>query len=165
MRLLNRALVVAFATCLLSAPASAQLVSFTFSGGLTASWTLPQNPTPDFANVEVFAIDNVDILYEGSSRNVDLGFFTLGFGGGVCIQAVTVCDLGDLFGDQLFIGDVESPTFAEGMFNLTNGNDDSEVLLRIERVATVPEPSAVMLLAVGAAGLLAVRRRRYSLRA
>lgn len=165
MGFLHRAVAVAFASCLLAAPASAQLVSFTFSGGLTASWTLPQHPVPDFTNSDLVAIDNVDILYDGAARNLNLEFFTAGFGGGVCIDAINACDLGDLFGEQLFTGEVETPTFRLGTFSLINGIDDSEVFLLIEQVATVPEPSAVLLLAIGAAGLLAVRRRRHRLRA
>lgn len=157
---LHRALAVALASCLLAAPASAQLVSFTFSGGLTASWTLPQSPVPDFANSEFFAIDGVDILYEGSPQTVGLEFYTPDFGGGVCIGAFVDCGFGDLFGAPLFTGDVASPAFMTGTFSLIDDRSGADVRLVIERVSDVPEPSALLLLGIGTAGLFAVRRRQ-----
>ncbi len=157
---LHRALTVALASCLLAAPASAQLVSFSFSGGLTASWTLPQSPAPDFSNSEFFALDDVDILYEGAPQTVGLEFYTPELGGGVCIGAATFCDLGNLFGTPLFTGDVSSPAFMTGIFSLIDDRSGDDVRLVIERVSDVPEPSTLLLLGMGTAGLFAVRRRQ-----
>ena len=152
------------------------------SGSYSMSFTLPQNPTPDFFDTTLgdFAIGNVPINYsfqcQGcsspttfSGNAFDVDFAGPGLGGMFAIELLTGGH--DYFfqftGPTIFSGPVSDPTLLPGgPFSLTGGlfelddNDfvdvgDATVTATAPGVAT-PEPStfALLLTAMAALGAL-----------
>ncbi len=153
------------------------------NGTYSMSFTLPQNPTPDYFDTTAgdFAISNVPINYSfqcqgcGSStafngNALDVDFAGPSLGGMFAVELLTGGH--DYFfefsGPTIFSGTVDSPTLlAGGPFNVTGGwfeLDDNEfvdlgsatVTATAQGVAT-PEPStfALLLTAMAALGAIA----------
>lgn len=149
------------------------------NGTYSMSFTLPQNPTPDFFDTTAgdFAIMDVPISYsflcQGcssatsfSGNAFDVDFAGPSLGGMFVVELLTGGH--DYYfqfaGDTLFSGPVSDPTLLPGgPFNLTNAGvfelDDNEFVnlgtATVQGVAT-PEPSTLALLLAALAGLGAI---------
>jgi hypothetical protein len=150
-----------------TAPARAD-VFYTFTGlGSTATFSLPNNPTPSAVGADFFQFDNltVTIADQGTfTGNVD--FFDAAGGGG----AGSGVDV--LHGPVLFSGTLSDPTMLTGSFPLSGSvtpDSDGPISISGTLVATstpttpaVPEPSSGLLFLTGVgtiAGALELRRR------
>jgi hypothetical protein len=153
---------------LCAAPARADVI-YTFTGlGTTATFSLPDNPTPSSVGADFFQIDNLVVTIEGQGTftgNVDFFDAAAGGGAGSGVDA--------LHGPVLFSGSLSNPTMLTGMFPLSGmvtPDSDGPIDVSGTLVATssttttppVPEPSSGLLFctALGAiASALALRRR------
>lgn len=149
-----------------AAPARADvLYSFT-AFGTTATFSLPNNPTPSLIGSDFFQFDNLSINIMGLGtfiENVD--FFDASGGGG----AGSGADV--LHGPVLFGGSLSDPMMLTGSFMLSgtvSPDPDGSVPVSGTLLATstatpaVPEPSSGLLFFTGVgaiAGALALRRR------
>jgi hypothetical protein len=137
--------------------ARAQEILFRVSGaggGPSATFKLPQNPSPDFVDPDVyFGFFSVQATIDGSPSNLfGLSFFNSGDGGGLADDSYY-----DLTGPQLYVGPESSPTFVPGvyvMYNTLTLNADTLTL------TIIPEPStwAMILAGFSSLGLVGVRR-------
>ena len=153
------------ATCAVLAPAhplAAQPLRFELFGALSASWVFDAMPTPAASTSTSFDLADIVITTPTGPTTRTLVFFTADEGGGAC--ALTPDDLDcdfevvDVFGEQLFFGSTDAPVFAPtGNDVLLEDGFGDEVRLRI---SAVPEPSMLLLLAAGGAGLVLRRRKR-----
>jgi hypothetical protein len=155
---------------LCAAPARADVI-YSFAGlGATATFSLPNNPTPSSVGADFFQIDNLVVTIQGLGTftgNVD--FFDAAAGGG----AGSGVDV--LHGPVLFSGSLSNPTMLTGMFPLSGTvtpDSDGPIAISGTLNATssttgtppVPEPSSGILFLTGIgtiAGALALRRRAY----
>jgi hypothetical protein len=149
-----------------TAPARADVV-YTFTAvGTTATFSLPDNPTPSSVGADFFQVDNLVVTIPGEGIFTgDVDFFDAtdsgGAGSGVNI----------LHGPVLFSGSLSDPTMLTGMFPLSGTvtpDADGPVDISGTLVATntplapIPEPSSGLLFFTGigtVAGALALRRR------
>ncbi len=147
-------------------PARADVLYSFAAFGTTATFSLPDNPTPSSVGADFFQIDNLVVTIQGEGTftgNVD--FFDTAGGGG----AGSGVDV--LHGPQLFSGSLSDPTMLTGMFPLSGSvtpDSDGPVDVSGTLVATssttpaVPEPSSGLLFLTGVgtvSGALALRRR------
>jgi hypothetical protein len=148
-------------------PAKADVL-YTFTGlGTTATFSLPNNPTPSLVGSDFFQINNLVVTVAGLGTftgNVD--FFDTAAGGG----AGSGVDV--LHGPQLFSGTLTDPVMLTGMFPLSGTvtpDSDGDINVTGTLVATpaasaVPEPSSAFLFFTGigtVAGALELRRRAF----
>ncbi len=153
---------------LAATPARAD-VFYTFEAfGSTATFSLPDNPTPSAVGSDFFQFDNllVTITGEGTFTG-DVDFFNAAGGGGAG-SGVNI-----LHGPVLFSGSLSDPTMLTGMFPLSGTvtpDEDGPVDISGTLVATntpvtpVPEPSTGILFFTGVgtvAGALELRRRAF----
>lgn len=173
-------LYTAVAICLLAAPFAAHAETFTFTNGhLTI--TFDADPTPSFYDAAkgAFTVEPVELTANDDAGNTDntftksVSFYTASVGGGFSIQDTGQGDLfsngtGALFvmtGPQLFAGDVSSPQFLDGTFEVVNHTDFSgpqTFLVTIGPDAVTPEPSSFALLGTGLLGAVGILRKRFS---
>ena len=170
-----RLLPCAFAIALFSAASVSALAddAFTLTDGTnTISFTLPSSPIPNpainqqfFLN-NAFAIDNVPGVVNGNVVNLGEVRFWGGSNGapaGIQIDEVGP-NIGELYqeGADLFTGDVHTPTFIPGTYDLTNnsalanhftGNFDLTI-------TATPEPSTILQVGSGLFGVAGLIRRR-----
>jgi hypothetical protein len=152
------------------------LDNFTYTvGGQTFQWQLPASPTPTADNASPpfgFILSNVSVTDKaGTTAIADIGFYAnnsfIDNGGGFDFQ------FGDLyidaFGDQLYSGFENSPTFILGTYKMTERGSIAGSLESdnaglpgklVISSAPVPEPSTLILLIVGSLGVLLMARRR-----
>ena len=148
-----------------AAPARADVL-YTFTGlGTTATFSLPDNPTPSSIGTDFFQFDNLVVTISGEGTftgNVD--FFDASGSGG----AGSGVDV--LHGPVLFSGSLSNPTMLTGSFPLSGSvtpDPDGPVpvsgtLVATESVSPIPEPASGLLFFTGIgaiAGALALRRR------
>lgn len=142
-------------------------VDYSFSAlGTTATFSLPNNPTPSLVGTDFFQFNNLSVNISGVGNftgNVD--FFDAAGGGGAG-SGVNV-----LHGPVLFSGSLSDPTMLTGSFmlsgNVTPDSDGSipvsgTLLATSSTTPAVPEPSSGLLFFTGVgsiAGALAIRRR------
>jgi len=121
----------------------------------SASFTLPQNPTPSGGGKQAFYFTSLPVDVNGAWTNLTVAFYSTLFGGGVGSNTF------DLYGPQLFSWDAPSstPTMDLGTF-YTIGADGGDRGLYTVTVSAVPEPASFILLGPGLLTLFGVRRRR-----
>jgi len=133
--------------------------NFTYqAGGNTFEWQLPSSPTVD-TSFPGGSFDILNVLYSenGSPQNpADLSFFsnpgTPGFGGfflADILQGISVVATGP----QLYTGLESAPTFLTGTFSLIDISGGNGIPATLT-IASVPEPSSLMLLGTGMFALL-----------
>lgn len=165
---LHRLLPLTSALCFLglgSAPARADIIYSFTAFGTTATFSLPNNPTPSSVGADFFQYNNLVVTIPGQGTftgNVD--FFDAAGGGGAGSGANV------LHGPALFSGSITDPTMLTGTFVLsgmvTPDGDGaipvSGTLVAAASTPPVPEPSSGLLFFTGVgtvAGALALRRR------
>jgi hypothetical protein len=153
MRSFTRFLSIALTSVVLAAPAAAQNYSFTLTGPISAFWTLPASPTPDVTFSYYFQLLNVSRVIDNNLPSTCGMEFYNDTGG------LTSCEL-NLYGEQLFTGSPTEPTFKLGTFALRPGSPTNPANSTLTIATVVPEPSSVVLLGAGLAGLACVARRR-----
>ncbi len=155
------------------------------NGAYSISFTLPQNPTPDYFDVAAgdFALNNVPLDYSfqcdgcesvasfsGNADTVD--FANIASGGMLIVEFLTGGHdyYWQFAGDQLFSGTVEQPVLEacgpfyltdNGVFELDAGDftDVGNATVTAQTVATPEPPALAMLLsAVGILSLLSLIR-------
>jgi hypothetical protein len=156
--------------------ASADTMSFSLSGPVTASFDLPSQLSGNEITGELgfgfaipsgiiagFGTNGVNLMINGSPSGDFLAFYNASgaFGGGfAAFPNAFVADFLLIGGQpQLYSGPETSPTFSPGTFTLSDGT--STYTLTITDISTVatPEPSVIILLAIGlvAVGLAVLR--------
>jgi len=149
-----------------TARADGATLDFTYqSDGNTFEWQLPASPVIAPADVDVlgaidFEIDDVAVSENGGPSILETLIFisTVSLGGfyDASIPAAT-------YGAQVYRGAESAPTFVPGTYDLTDygitGYDSSGLPGTLEITAT-PEPSSLLLLAIGVLGVAGLSKKR-----
>lgn len=147
------------AAALTAGAADAAVLQFSFSGpGVTASFLLPESPTPTRIFPNEFGVGPTTGVFNAAPITFDdLFFFDAATDGGFAILKPS----GDILlaGAQLFTGTTAAPSFVPGTYALVD-YDTREPGFSLS-IAVVPEPAtwAMMLAGFGLAGT-ALRRQR-----
>ncbi len=129
--------------------------SFVLSGfGVVDTFSLPSSPAISASGSYGFRIDDVSVNGSGTVANVQLTFFSQALGGGLLLESASKADV-DGFGNQLYSGANNRPTFDTGAFALS---DLESYELTIMPTASTPEPTTFLLLGTGVF-LVVVRHR------
>ena len=159
-----RTLVLAGIVASASAMARADTLNFVLiSQGDTIDFSLPSSPVTASQSQSGWdaQLNDVSMSVNGEQQNNGLYFYTSDAGGGLQFSNGTF----DLFGAQLFSGNVHHPTFLPGTFGLSTYSEgepvdsslnisSSEAAPSSPNVSTVPEPSS-LLLSTGALAFIA----------
>lgn len=150
---------LALACVWLSSPASAtQLVRFSFTGDVSAEWTLSQSPTPDFFVVTISRFDDVPVVLAGQEEVMTVFFQTANRSGGFRLNRSSGIIV-SASGDQLFTGDTSAPTFKLGSFKMTGSEFGSRLGTGTLTITAVPEPVTWAMM-IGGFGLIGAASRR-----
>lgn len=147
-----------------AAPARADVFYSFTAFGTTATFSLPNNPTPSLVGSDFFQFDNLSVDVAGvGTFTGDVDFFDASGGGG----AGSGTNI--LHGPVLFGGSLSDPMMLTGSFMLsgsvtpdTDGPIPISGTLLASNIPTVPEPSSGLLFFTGVgaiAGALEIRRR------
>ncbi len=148
-------------------PARADILYSFTAFGTTATFSLPDNPTPSSVGADFFQYNNLVVTIPGQGTFTgDVDFFDTSGGGGAGSGANV------LHGPVLFSGPLTDPTMLTGTFVLsgmvTPDADGaipvSGTLVATESTPAVPEPSSGVLFFTGVgtiAGAVALRRRAH----
>jgi hypothetical protein len=135
------------------------ILNYEISGpdSFSASFTLPQNPTPSGGNQLGFYFASLPVDVNGTWTSLTVAFYSALFGGGV-----QGSDTFNLYGRQLFSWDGSSPTptMELGTFS-TIGWAGGDRGFYTVAVSAVSEPASFILLGTGLLTLLGLRRRRH----
>jgi hypothetical protein len=148
--------------------ASADTLSYNFSGAVSASFELPVNPIPTVVDPGFgFQVTPINLIINGVTSNDFLVFYNADpvTGGGGVLGAFScgTCVDFSFTGPQLYSGPESSPTMLSlAGITLNDGVTGDPV----GTISTTPEPAALVLLTVGILSLaLAVvgNRRNFAL--
>ena len=137
-----------------------------------ATWDMSQTPTPSCpplvpcAIPGVFFTENVNLSLDGGPATPDtLVFLNSGFFSGLDLNDLNFL-LPEFLGPQLYTGSESAPLMSVGSFTLTDDGTSGGVAgtKYTLSVTAVPEPSSMLLLAMGLScvGIGLYRRRRLS---
>jgi hypothetical protein len=129
------------------------LISYTFTGAVSASFDLPVNPTViDFTLGHGFEVQPINLMLNGVASSDTLVFYSAAFGGAFAAFSCDSCADLNLAGPQLYSGSEATPTML-----LLNGVPltDFDSGAPAGSIST-PEPSALALLSAGLSAMLAL---------
>jgi hypothetical protein len=129
--------------------ASADTLSYSFTGSVSATFELPVNPIPTVADPGFgFQVTPLNLMINGVASNDFLVFYNAdpvtGGGGGLGAFGCGSCVDFSFFGPQLYSGPEASPTMIE-LAGITLSDETGEPVGSI----STPEPSGLVLLAFG----------------
>jgi len=143
------------------------LITYTFTGAVSASFELPVNPVPTMFDTGVgFQVTPTDLTINGAASNDYLIFYSAAYGGAFGAFGCGSCTTLSLTGPQLYSGPESSPTMLPidgGMVLMGFGSGMPGGTI----TTSTPEPSAIVLLGVGmlalvGMGLVSKRSNSYS---
>jgi|SRR5271156_5825346 len=138
------------------------MLLFTLTGPVDATFELSNNPFVDPGNVDPgfgFLVNPVDLTINGLASDDILAFYASSGGGGLAAFDASWDPDFSLYGDKLYKGPEWNPKFGPSgdPISLTDENGVGYTLT-VTTVAT-PEPSSLLLLAVGLLPLALLLRR------
>lgn len=125
--------------------------------GNTYTYTLPSAPTPDASQPGLYF---TTVPTTSSSTYTQLGFGSPAYFADLGLIDPAGFQIG-FSGPQLYTGTEAAPVLLEGTFSLINEADGSSYTAVIAPTVT-PEPSSVLLLGTGLAGIVTTYRRGRS---
>jgi len=149
--------------------ASADTLSYNFSGANSVSFELPVNPTPTSFDLGIdFQITPTDLMINGVSSSDTLEFFSSTFAGAFAALCGPGCVTLSLTGPQFYSGSEATPTMlilnGVTLLNDMGSTPAGTVTSTPTSTTTTPEPSVTILLGVGLLAIgMAVLRFKPSL--
>jgi hypothetical protein len=141
--------------------ASADTLSYTFTGSTSVSFDLPRNPTPTASTAGIdFLVTPMNLMINGTPSNDTLEFFSSTFGGAFAAFSCPGCVTFSFMGPQLYFGSEAAPTMlvVSGVTLLNDMGGTLAGTVTSTPATATPEPSATVLLGLGllAVGLAAI---------
>lgn len=164
-----RCLVLALGAIILLAGATTasadSILNYQITGpnSFSASFNLPQNPTPSGGNQLSFYFSSLPVDVSGTLTNLTVAFYSTFLGGGV-LGSNTF----DLYGQQLYSWSYSSPTptmYIGTFFTIGGASGGGLGIYKVKVTdppspAAVPEPASSTLLGIGALTLLGIHLLR-----
>ncbi len=176
--LITSCLVLAVFTLFSATQAQADTIdNFNYqAGGNTFAWQLPSSPTIMAGNfIPGFSFTLTDVAYSENGipqTPATLEFFQVPpLGGGITLQifvgnpalGVLLIDAAtDVFGQFLYSGSENAPTFLTGTFSMIDNASGTPTPGMLTVTQQVPEPSSLMLLGAGMLALLGFALKKAS---
>ena len=154
MKLASLALAMLCFSLLAATGAWADSTNFMYTAsGNTFTWQLPTSPAPtagNFQNGYFFELDNISFKENGVPMVGSFDFYNaIGDGGGFDLIVGGSTLLIDAYGlQQVYTGWESAPTFQNGSYSFLDLSG-SPAYGKLKVSSTVPEPSALSLLAIG----------------
>ncbi len=155
-KILRSAILVLAFSCLTAAAAKADTLTYDLTGpyGFELAFDLPQNPT--FTSTSFGYIVPVTGLTIGPTSITSLDFFSSSHGGGLGADGV------QLSGDQLYSFTGGPLVLSTGTFSLDAYRTRFTLLVTDGDTVSTPEPSSLLLLASGLAGVAFMIRKNLA---